>query len=465
MTTTKSSSRRRLVLPFLFISILLLVIIHPTTAARKHRKPTGASQFESDNFYDVLGVDKNAKDKEIKSAYRKLALKYHPDKVEENQKEEAEKVFIKISEAYSVLGDKEKRDIYDKYGKNGLDAFERGQDPSQAGFGGFGGPGGNFGGGGQQFHFNFNGGGPGGGGAHGNFDAFRMFEEMFKGQAGGGFGGNGFGGGGMGGGFGGQQRQRQTPPDLFPKGQSKVAKLGGPKFPDKNSKHMWLIMFYSNDNRECRGIAEDYERLAEQKNLPYRVGAVDCKKSPQEAQFCKSKDIDASDLPFFAFVVDGKLIDYEDFDYNTSSPKKFHNFCFEQMPTQLINNINNVPQLQERLVPTKFVQPAVLLLTDKYETSSMMYSLAYYFRKSFAFGESRAKNLKLAQSFQVKKYPQLIAFVPSQLGEEKYNDEYGMIRYNGEANKDKIIKWLEGIAKKIKASTKTSGGSRRNTEL
>ncbi|KAL3903248.1 MAG: hypothetical protein SGILL_010517, partial [Bacillariaceae sp.] len=246
---------------------------------------------------------------------------------------------------------------------------------------------------------------------------------------------------------------------------SKVAKLGGPKFPDKNSKHMWLIMFYASDNQECRGIAEDYDRLAGQKNLPYKVGAVDCKKSAKELEFCKSKDIDvSSDLPFFAFIVDGKLIDYEDFDYNRSSPKKFHNFCLEKMPTQYISNVNNVPQLEERLLPKKFDKPAVLLLTDKFETSSMMYSLSYYFRKSFAFGESRAKNLKLAQEFKVKKYPQLIAFVPAALGKEKYNDEYGMIRYNGEISKDKIIKWLEGIAKKLKASAKPSGG-RRKSEL
>ncbi len=225
---------------------------------------------------------------------------------------------------------------------------------------------------------------------------------------------------------------------------------------------MWLIMFYANDNKESRGIAEDYEKLAEQKNLPYKVGAVDCRKSPKEQQFCASKDIDvATDLPYFALVVDGKLIDFEDFDYNSSSPKKFHNFCVQNMPMHLINNINNVAQLEERLLRPKSQQPAVLLLTDKYETSSMMYSLAYYFRSSFIFGESRAKNLKLAQSFQVKKYPQLIAFVPANVGKEKYNDEYGLIRYTGEVKKEKIIKWLEGLAKSIKMDA----GTKRKSEL
>ncbi|XP_042897810.1 dnaJ protein homolog 1 [Parasteatoda tepidariorum] len=64
-------------------------------------------------FYDVLGVSEKATDDDIKKAYRKLALKYHPDK---NKSPEAESKFKDISEAYEVLGDKTKREKYDKYG-------------------------------------------------------------------------------------------------------------------------------------------------------------------------------------------------------------------------------------------------------------------------------------------------------------------------------------------------------------
>ncbi|XP_032360240.1 chaperone protein dnaJ 1, mitochondrial isoform X3 [Etheostoma spectabile] len=72
-------------------------------------------------YYQTLGVQKNATQEDIKKAYRKLALKWHPDKNPEN-KEEAEKRFKELSEAYEVLSDENKRSTYDRYGKDGLSA-------------------------------------------------------------------------------------------------------------------------------------------------------------------------------------------------------------------------------------------------------------------------------------------------------------------------------------------------------
>src|SRR6185436_7737624 len=70
------------------------------------------------DYYDVLGVPRNASDQEIKSAYRKLALKYHPDRNPDDK--DAEERFKEAAEAYSVLGDAEKRRRYDVYGHAGL---------------------------------------------------------------------------------------------------------------------------------------------------------------------------------------------------------------------------------------------------------------------------------------------------------------------------------------------------------
>lgn len=69
------------------------------------------------DYYNILGLDKNCTDDDIKKAYRKLALKYHPDK---NKGKDAEEKFKEVAEAYEVLSDKKKRNIYDNYGEEGL---------------------------------------------------------------------------------------------------------------------------------------------------------------------------------------------------------------------------------------------------------------------------------------------------------------------------------------------------------
>ncbi|CCE63899.1 hypothetical protein TPHA_0G00630 [Tetrapisispora phaffii CBS 4417] len=118
------------------------------------------------DYYKILGIPKEASEKAIKSAYRQLSKKYHPDKNQND--EEAHNHFIEIGEAYEVLSDPEKRRTYDQFGS---DAFQNGGQ-GQGGPGGPGGPGG--------FH-----------------DPFDLFNQMFGGNKGnfGGFGG--FGGGGF----------------------------------------------------------------------------------------------------------------------------------------------------------------------------------------------------------------------------------------------------------------------------
>ena len=88
------------------------------------------------DFYEVLGVDRNASPDQIKSAFRKLVLKWHPDKwvnASEEEKKTAADKFKEASEAYSVLSDPDKKARYDRFGEAGL-----GGDGGGAGFGGFG---------------------------------------------------------------------------------------------------------------------------------------------------------------------------------------------------------------------------------------------------------------------------------------------------------------------------------------
>lgn len=123
------------------------------------------------DYYEVLGVDKNASTDEIKKAYKKMAIKYHPDRNPGNK--EAEEKFKEAAEAYDVLHDDQKRQQYDQFGFNG-----------PAGSGGFGG---------------------GFGGSMNMDDIFSMFGDIFGGRSGG-FGG--FGGGGQ------RRPQKQRGSDL-----------------------------------------------------------------------------------------------------------------------------------------------------------------------------------------------------------------------------------------------------------
>ena len=102
------------------------------------------------DYYEILGVKREATESEIKSAYRKLARKYHPDV---NKTKEAEEKFKEINEAYEVLGDKQKRQRYDSLGANWQGGADYTPPP---GFENFGFNGGNF------HQFNFDGGDMGG---------------------------------------------------------------------------------------------------------------------------------------------------------------------------------------------------------------------------------------------------------------------------------------------------------------
>ncbi len=115
---------------------------------------------EKRDYYEVLGVDRNADDKTIKKAYKRLARKYHPDLNPDN-KEEAEAKFKEVNEAYDVLKDPQKRARYDQLGPDAFNSMGSGGAGGFDGFGGFGGFGGAGGMGGMDdiFDMFFGGGG------------------------------------------------------------------------------------------------------------------------------------------------------------------------------------------------------------------------------------------------------------------------------------------------------------------
>jgi curved DNA-binding protein len=150
--------------------------------------------MEYRDYYDILGVDRNASEKDIKKAYRKLAREFHPDKNPNNK--QAEEKFKEINEAYEVLGSPENRTKYDQLGRNYHRYQQMGGAP-----------------GGFDFSQWFAGGGPSGGYQQVNVD----LDDLFGGS--GGFSDffNAIFGGGRGG-------RRQTADSLF--GQQQASRLG-----------------------------------------------------------------------------------------------------------------------------------------------------------------------------------------------------------------------------------------------
>lgn len=130
------------------------------------------------DYYQTLGVSKTATAQELKTAYRKKAMEYHPDR---NKTKEAEVKFKEISKAYEVLSDTQKRQTYDQFGAA---AFEQGGPSGQGAYGGAGGPFGGFGGqqSGRQGPFTYSYSSGGDSGDFGGFsDPFDIFEQFFGG--------------------------------------------------------------------------------------------------------------------------------------------------------------------------------------------------------------------------------------------------------------------------------------------
>ena len=146
------------------------------------------------DYYKILGVSKNASDAEIKKAFKTAARKYHPDLHPESKKAEMTEKFKDVNEAYEVLSDKQKRNIYDQVGSSGYQNYARGGGTGAGA--GYGGARGRTGQSGNTYYYSSGSNPFGGGGVNfngtGGFSA-SDFSDFFNSIFGGGFGG--FGGG------------------------------------------------------------------------------------------------------------------------------------------------------------------------------------------------------------------------------------------------------------------------------
>lgn len=400
--------------------VLLLAMVHVAFAGK--------------DYYKLLGIKRTAKAKEIKKAYRKLALKWHPDKNPQNV-EKATKKFEEISEAYEVLSDDEKRRIYDQLGEEGLKRGGGGGGPppdahQQQYQGGPGGGGNGFPGGGQQQqYYQYTQGGPSGGGF--NFegsDPFEIFRKAFGGNSP--FGNTATARGGTSGGGGSpfgeemgnaahrphqqqQQQQRYADVDTITEITTKGA------FPNtKNSKEIHFIEYYSSSSASSRGTSIKLSKTLKKQGVSY--DAVNCDNDAQHG-LCTKRKLTA--FPAFFLLAGGKAAKYEAAtgkdDLRSSSKALSASSLLEFVRSKIPSEVHNVRTISQA---RSFVSAAstsatttstsqgqststygagLLLFTKKFDASLMMKTLAHRFSGKVPVGEVRGLNSAIMKEFSL----------------------------------------------------------------
>lgn len=281
--------------------------------------------------YKVLGVDKNASQREIQKAFHKLSLQYHPDK---NKSKGAQEKFAEINNAYDILSDEEKRKNYDLYGdEKGAPGFDAGSAGDHGGYTYFtsGGPGqngfnfgpGGMGGQGGARSFSFSFGGPGSQNTFG-FGLDDIFSNMFGGGMGSGSGSQ-FGGFGGFGGSGRSQSRTRNSAKSIPSINSQMYRK---EISDKGM--TWLLLSHTSTSRGIQYYESVIGEVASSLDGALKVGSINCE---TDASFCKSLGIYPRNAPrLFVYSLkssgNGAVVEYSD-DLAVKSVKSF---CHEHLP-------------------------------------------------------------------------------------------------------------------------------------
>ncbi|CAO2820139.1 unnamed protein product [Amaranthus hypochondriacus] len=358
--------------------------------------------------YKVLGVDRDASQRDIKKAFHKLSLQYHPDK---NKSKGAQSKFEEINNAYEILSDEQKRKNYDLYGdERGGPSFDGGSAGDYGGYTQFtsGGSGQwqNMGGGGRSFSFSF--GGPGGGN-HFNSRLNDMFANFFSGEMGGGSGFGGFGsssGSKFGGSAGSQSGFKRTPSGFGGFGSSSGSKFGDsagsqsgfrrpPKIVHAISSQMfekeingkgitWLLLSYLPSTMSVQQYESMLEEIGNSLKGALKVGKINC---DNESTFCKKHGIHPRKAPrlyVYSYITSesGSFVEYND----VWDAKSLKSFCQEHLPrfSRRISLDNFQPSFGtgEKL-------PRVMLLSTKKDTPVIWRALSGLYRKRFIFYDTQ----------------------------------------------------------------------------
>jgi curved DNA-binding protein CbpA/thioredoxin-related protein len=344
------------------------------------------------NHYKILGVNKDATEAEIKKAFKKLSLKFHPDKNKGNP-EEAKKKFIEVANAYETLSDPNKRRIYDQHGEEGVKEHEARQNAGQQG-GGFGG----FGGG-------------------GNFED--MFSQFFQHQRGGR------------GGHGHHHFEEPEEQDYFPNSDVKSLKMENLSQLYRR-KEIWFILFFKANDKEFKELAEMWKLLAEKSYGIFKIGAVNCR---SDEEICEEFSVRTT--PLIVYFPESS----EDEEVY-KGPKKMEDvFSFGAKRMQSFVRVINKDNYGDYVTENPAIHK-VVLFTSRKSTSPLLKALSKHYKGKLSFGEIRQTEKELVERFGIKNFPTLFIITD--------HEKHQGVAYDGPLTRDSMEKFLSQYAYSVK---------------
>ena len=334
-------------------------------------------QIVAEDYYRILNIPRTANTRDIKKGFKKLAIKYHPDKNKDNP-DKAKKIFQKISNAYEILSDPEQKKIYDQYGEEGLKQHAA----NKGGGGGFN-PFQNFGGGGFKFHMG------GGGGFH--QEGGQSNEKWF-----------------------GNQNENILEIEM-----NTIQYLF-------RRRELWYVLFYKPQDPKSRQVKEEFKLLSEKMHGIFKFGGVNCE---AEEEICEENVVfEYPKLLLFTENSNIEPIIYPwKFKYNQIiqfADQKMQDFC------DIVTDTNSEAYLWR--APDRL---KVLLFSNRKSNPPLFKALSSKYSKSFSFGFVRQSEIGLAKALGITTYPKLIILNKNEMadpivyeGEMKWDSITNFIR-------------------------------------